>query len=169
MWTTPRDLLGALRGEISKKVFSVSLWLRLKRNRTLKIFLSIKFHPDHSNREVTEEILQILEHCGAKATCIVRDFEKWGVVQYDAQELMRITLREIRSSHLVVVDLTEKGVGVGIEAGYAVARGIPVFTIANRGCEVSTTLAGISEDVFTYAHPAELSGYFERVLGQQIH
>jgi len=30
----------------------------------------------------------------------------------------------------MVVDLTEKGVGVGIEAGYARARGIPIVTIA---------------------------------------
>lgn len=130
----------------------------------MNVFLSIKFHADHSNRRLTEEILEILESCGGKACCIVRDYEKWGAVQFDSRELMRVTMREIRDAHLVVVELTEKGVGIGIEAGYAAARGIRVITIASRETEVSATLAGISEDVFYYSNTAELQGYFQRIL-----
>jgi len=130
----------------------------------MNVFLSIKYHADHSNRGRTEEILKILESCGVKTCCIVRDFEKWGSVQFDSRELMQITMREIRNTHLVVVELSEKGVGVGIEAGYATARGIQVITIASRDCEVSATLAGISEDVFYYTQTAELNAYFQRIL-----
>jgi hypothetical protein len=122
----------------------------------MKLFLSIKYHPNQSNRERIEQILAALEKNGNQATCIVRDIEAWGTIHYDPRELMQITFREIRGSQRVVIDLTEKGVGVGIEAGYATARGIEVITIAQAGCEVSTTLAGISNRVLYYDHPDEL-------------
>lgn len=133
----------------------------------MNVFLSVKFHADHRNRAQVEQILAALESCGAHTTCIVRDFEKWGAVHFEARELMRITLREIRKSHLLVVDLTEKGVGVGIEAGYAVSRGISVVTIAQAGSDISSTLSGISEDVFYYAQTSELFGYFQRLQARQ--
>ncbi len=133
----------------------------------MNVFLSIKYHPDLRNRERIEKILSILECCGAKTMCVLPDLEKWGKVHYDPAELMRITLREIRSAHLVIVDLTEKGVGLGIEAGYAVARGIPVVTIAQYGSDISTTLRGISRDVFFYQDWAELEPYFQQAMAGQ--
>ena len=46
---------------------------------------------------------------------------------------MQRTFSEIDLSHLIVIDLTEKGVGLGIEAGYAYAKGIPIAVIAKKG------------------------------------
>ena len=128
----------------------------------MKIFLSIKYHVDHSNREFIESILAVLERCGHNATCIVRDVEHWGAIQFDAVELMCRTFAAIAVSDLVVVDLTEKGVGVGIEAGYAHAKQIPIVTIAPRGADVSTTLQGISRAVLLYDDLND----FERVIKQ---
>lgn len=63
---------------------------------------------------------------------------------------MRRTFAEIDASDLVVVDLTEKGVGVGIEAGYARAKQIPIVVIAQRGADLSTTLRGVVRAVIVY-------------------
>ncbi len=130
----------------------------------MNVFLSIKFHADQHNRALVEQVLAVFENCGMHATCIVRDYEKWGAVHFNPQELMRITLREIRNSHLLVAELSEKGVGIGIEAGYAVSRGIPVITIAAVGSDISETLRGISKDVYCYTRPAELNSYFKQLL-----
>lgn len=82
--------------------------------------------------------------------CVAAETGQGGALQSDPYELMRQTFLELRDSKLVIVDLTEKGVGVGIEAGYAKARGIPIVTIAAAGSEISETLAGISDKVFIY-------------------
>ena len=116
----------------------------------MKVFLSIKYYADHSNRPRIEAILAALEQRGAHGVCIARDVERWGAIRFDAAELMRRTFAEIDASDLVVVDLTEKGVGVGIEAGYAHAKQIPIVTIAQRGADISVTLQGISRAVFFY-------------------
>ena len=115
----------------------------------MKIFLSIKYRADHSNRERINAIARALEKYG-KTICIAGDVEKWGQTRFDVDALMRRTFAEIDNSHLVVVDLTEKGVGVGIEAGYARAKGIPIVVIAQRGADISTTMRGIASAVIFY-------------------
>ncbi|MBI5303209.1 MAG: nucleoside 2-deoxyribosyltransferase [Chloroflexi bacterium] len=116
----------------------------------MNIFLSIKYHADQSNRAHIEKILAALECDGNSATCIVRDVEAWGAHTFDARELMRRTFEAIDASDVVVVDLAEKGVGVGIEAGYAFAKKIPIVVIAPRGADVSETLRGIAQRVIEY-------------------
>lgn len=63
---------------------------------------------------------------------------------------MKITFDSIDTCNLVIIDLTEKGVGLGIEAGYAYAKGIPIITIAKNGSDISETLEGISNKVLFY-------------------
>ena len=69
---------------------------------------------------------------------------------------MKETFKRIDSCDLVVIEFSEKGVGLGIEAGYAFARGIPVLTIAKEGSQVSETLEGISSKVIKYRSLDEL-------------
>ncbi len=125
-----------------------------------KAYIAIKYHVDQRNRERIEQITAALARIGLDSLCIVRDVEAWGQVALDAATLMRVSCEALDASELVVVDLTEKGVGIGIEAGYAYARGIPIVTIAEAGADVSTTLEGISRSVSFYRDAEEL----ERVL-----
>ena len=123
----------------------------------MKAFLSIKFYADNRNRPRVDGISAALEKSGLSTYCIVRDLEKWGQVKSTPAELMRQTFLAIDMCDLVVIDLTEKGVGVGIEAGYAWAKGIPIITIARQGSDISATLQGISQQVIFYQQFDELS------------
>ena len=127
-------------------------------------FLSIKFHEDMSNRPYVDGLSSAIEKAGWQTICIARDVEMWGGVQLPPAELMRQTFGEIDRSDLVVVELSEKGVGLGIEAGYAHARGKPIVTIAKEGSDISTTLRGISMDVVLFEDVSELSGCFVGLL-----
>ena len=129
----------------------------------MKAYISIKYHDDNANQDTIERISSALVQSGFETVCIARDIEKWGLVKYDARELMRKTFEEIASSDVVVVELTEKGVGVGIEAGYAHAKGIPVVAIARRGADISATLRGISDAVLHYERFDELERLFAQV------
>ena len=131
----------------------------------MKAYIAIKYHPNQSNRQAIESISAALERSGCQTTCVVRDLEKWGQVRYSAQELMREAFRIIDSSDVAVIDLTEKGVGLGIEAGYAWAQGVRIVTIAREGSEISTTLRGISRNVLFYNDYDELADLFAGVLG----
>ena len=131
----------------------------------MKAYLGIKFHADNRNREDIEMISQVLATCGFLTVCIRRDVERWGVVELSPQELMEKTFDVMRSCQLAVIDLTEKGVGLGIEAGYAYACGIPVVTIARTGSDISTTLRGISQACCLYDGPSELQTFLVTFCG----
>jgi nucleoside 2-deoxyribosyltransferase len=126
----------------------------------MRAYIAIKYHADHGNRERIEGISHALEQQGFETVCITRDLERWGEMQFDSGTLMRKTFNEIDASDVVVVDLTEKGVGIGIEAGYAFAKNIPIVTIARAGSDISETLRGISQKVFLYARHEELAHFF---------
>ena len=136
----------------------------------MRAYISIKYRADNSNRNCIEKIASALEQNGFETVCITRDIEKWGQIELSPEELMQRTFAEIDSSHLIVVDLTEKGVGLGIEAGYAYAKGIPITVIAKKGSDISATLQGISQQLFLYDEFDDLTHFFKdtTLFGNQM-
>ena len=108
----------------------------------MRAYIAVKFHEDHRNRQHIERISSLLEKAGFGTVCITRDIEKWGELELDNVTLMQRTFREIDGSDVLVVDLTEKGVGLGIEAGYAFANDVPIVTIAKAGSPISGPCKG---------------------------
>lgn len=128
-----------------------------------KAYLGIKFHADNRNRAIIEAVSGTLGQAGFTTTCITRDVEKWGQHKFTPQELMARTFRVIEASDLAIIELSEKGVGLGIEAGFAFASGIPLVTIAQANSDISTTLYGISQSVFLYARFEELVPFWKTI------
>lgn len=125
-------------------------------------YVGIKYHADNSNRDLIERLTVALEQAGVDTSVMARDHERWGNVSFSPSELMGLTFKLIDESDAVIIDLSEKGVGLGIEAGYGYARGKPVYVVAREGSDISDTLAGITKDVFLYRQPEELRDYFSR-------
>ena len=130
----------------------------------MKVYISIKYREDNGNKDRIEKISFALEQNGFETVCITRDIERWGQVELGPEELMQRTFTEIDSSHLIVVDLTEKGVGVGIEAGYAYAKRIPIVVIAKKGSDISATLQGISQKLLLYDEFDDLTHFFRDTI-----
>ena len=126
----------------------------------MKAYIAIKYHEDGRNKHTIQKISNAREENGFETVCVFRDVEEWGQVKLDPKELMKRTFECIDSGDVVVIDLTEKGVGLGIEAGYAFAKDIPVITIAQKGADISTTLKGISQQVYIYTELDDLAEFF---------
>ena len=97
-----------------------------------------------------EEFERCFSKHGFKSFCVVRDMELWGEASFSAKEIMQETFAKIDSSDLVVIDVSEKGVGLGIEAGYAKAKGKELIVTVRKGMEVSTTISGTADRVIDY-------------------
>ena len=114
------------------------------------VYFGIKYHPDNRNKGVIEEFERCFSKHGFKSFCVVRDMELWGKASFSAKEIMQETFAKIDSSDLVVIDVSEKGVGLGIEAGYAKAKGKELIVTVRKGMEVSTTISGTADRVIVY-------------------
>jgi nucleoside 2-deoxyribosyltransferase len=126
----------------------------------MKAYLAIKFHENYKNRDLIEQISNSLEIAGFKSTIMVRDYEKWGKIQFAPIELMELTFKLIDEINLLVVEFSEKGTGLGIEAGYAYANNKPIIVIAQYSSEISLTLIGIAKEIHFYENPKEISHIF---------
>ena len=119
-------------------------------------FLAIKYLPDMGNRSLIEALTAVLQQASWQALVIVRDVEDWGAKSFSPQELMAQSELAIRKSQAVFVEASQKGVGVGIEAGMAHALGIPVVVLAKTGTKVSPGLLGIAQEVLYYSQVSDL-------------
>ena len=130
----------------------------------MKAYFGIKFHSDNKNKKLINDISEVLEDIGIEIICITRDIEKWGKHSFTPKELMDKTFQIIDSCDIVIIELTEKGVGLGIEAGYASAKEKPIFTVADKESEISTTLKGISKSYFNYQNLLDLQNYMKNEI-----
>jgi nucleoside 2-deoxyribosyltransferase len=126
----------------------------------MKVYIGIKYHEDYKNKLIVNKIASVLENKGYETICIVRDISMKESNKYTSYELMKLTFEKIDICDLVVIDLTEKGVGLGIEAGYAYAKEIPIITVAKSGSDISETLEGISKKIIFYNNIEDLDILF---------
>jgi nucleoside 2-deoxyribosyltransferase len=126
----------------------------------MKIYLAIKFHSDFSNKAFIEEIATALEKAGHSSIVAVRDFEKWGELKFSNQQIMTQDFEAIRECDLLLVEFSEKGVGLGVATGYAKAIGKPIVIIAKTGSEISDTIEGTADKIVFYNSVSELSDLF---------
>lgn len=126
-----------------------------------RAYFGIKYYPDMHNRALIETLSQIIEQTGWQTTITVRDLELWGKKALSPQQLMQLSFDSIQQSNVLFLEVSEKGVGLGIEAGYAYALHIPIILLAKIGTEISTTLSGIASQILFYEQ-------FEDLLPQLI-
>jgi len=123
----------------------------------MRAYLAIKFYEDHRNRQHIDALVDTFSRTGIELVCMQKHVERYGDVSLTPAELMRRAFDEIEKSDFITVDTTEKGMGIGIEAGYAYKAEKPVVIIAKPREEVSTTLRGIAADILEYSSYDELS------------
>jgi len=123
------------------------------------IYLAIKYHSDHRNKKLIEEITLACNNAGYLCFCFARDAEVWGEVKFTPEEMMKMAFDKIRKASYILIDLSEKGVGVGIEAGYAYANGTPIVVIYPKGTDISVTLAGIVDFKYEYTEIQEVTKF----------
>ena len=116
----------------------------------MKIYLAIKYHADLSNKALIERICGIAEETH-QVICGHRDLEKWGEVSFSENELMEKVFGLIDESDAVLVEFSEAGIGVGVEAGYARAKNIPVYIMRKKGsARLSAVMKGVCGGWFEY-------------------
>lgn len=65
-------------------------------------------------------------------------------------------MSDIKSCDILIAEVTKKGIGIGIEVGYAKAMGKPVFYLRDAEAEHSTTVSGISDYRVIYVDENDL-------------
>ena len=119
----------------------------------MKIFLSYKFSGSDKEelKNMIENVSNDIYTLGHETFCFYRDIQKWGSVSTDRFQIIPIALSNIDKSDalLLIITTAEKSTGIGVEAGYARAKGVKILLAKKLGIE-SDYLESISEKVVTF-------------------
>ena len=108
----------------------------------MKAYISIGF----KNRIIIDHIIlaikDVLKECKIDPLIFV---DCYHFRADEEKQMMDQAFKEIDSSEIIIVEVSEKAIGVGIEAGYARARNKTILYLRNKNSEHSTTLAGTAD------------------------
>jgi len=115
----------------------------------MNAYVSAKF-AGTDNQETIESLCSAIERAGYAVTCTIRDFDDFGQDERNGDELTTFIFDSLEHADIVLLDMTDKGVGLGIEAGYASAFDKPIVALLADEVGLSPTLQPLVTHVIHY-------------------
>jgi nucleoside 2-deoxyribosyltransferase len=84
------------------------------------------------------------------------------------REMMQQAMVDINNCDLLIAETSDKGIGIGIEVGYAKAKDKPVIYIRQKDAEHSTTVSGISDFQIVYTDINDLQNQLSNTINKII-
>jgi hypothetical protein len=134
-----------------------------KRQGVMKTYISISYRRGKEMRQELETISSVLQSHGIIPFIFIDQF-KFTAVQ--EKEMMQQAMLSIDECDLLIAETTDKAIGVGIEAGYAKAKGKKVIYLRKKNAEHSTTLSGISDFQIVYEGLADLKRQMVKMISK---
>ncbi len=126
-----------------------------------KAYLAISY----SNRHLFEKEIESLQNLFKENNVELLVFvDKYNFRADQEKEMMKTAFDEIGKSDFLIAELTTKSIGVGIEIGYAFAKGKPIFYIRKENSEYSTTTSGCSSHIIEYKNEFDLKESMGKLL-----
>lgn len=119
----------------------------------MKAYIAISYSKRKTLQEAVDAIIAALHTFDITAFIFVDAFQ---FPAEQEQEMMQQAMAAIDSCDFLIAEATGKAIGIGIEAGYAVAKKKPVIYIRSKDAAHSTTLSGISSYSIQYADDTDL-------------
>jgi nucleoside 2-deoxyribosyltransferase len=119
-----------------------------------KAYLSISYANRKNLQAEIDTVRQVFAQYEIELFVFV---DTWKFNANESRKMMQQAFADIDACELLVAEVSEKAIGVGIEIGYAVARVKPVMYLRNSSAEHSTTAAGSTDSIIIYDDVPDLS------------
>ena len=127
------------------------------------------FAISYSNRKQFDKEIDSLQNLFNKNNIELLIFvDKYDFNANQEKEMMKVAFEQIDSSDFLIAELTTKSIGVGIEIGYAFAKGKPIIYLRKKDSEYSTTASGCSISVIDYENELDLCDIMEKLIRTKI-
>lgn len=83
-------------------------------------------------------------------------------------QMMQQAMAHLDHCDILLAETSEKGIGIGIEAGYAKAKGKPVIYLRQQDAAHSSTVSGISDFQVIYLDTSDLRKKLAAILGDLV-
>lgn len=131
----------------------------------MKAYISISFSRRQSMNAELDSIKETLKKFNIEPFVFVDEFK---FISTQEKEMMQQVMLSIDDCDLLIAETSDKAIGIGIEVGYAKAKGKPVIYMRNKNAEHSTTVSGISDFQIVYSDEVDLERQLAVVISRII-
>ncbi len=119
----------------------------------MKAYISVSFKNRKLLNSEIGTISKVLTENSIDALVFV-DKYRFEIAQ--EREMMQKAMEEIDNCDILIAETSEKGIGIGVEVGYAKGKGKTVIYLRQKDTEHSTTVAGSSDFQIIYSDSNDL-------------
>ncbi len=131
----------------------------------MRAYIAVSFS---KRNELANEINSIKKVLQDNQIDYVVFIEKYLFTPDKENEMMKTALEEIDKCSILIAETTDKGIGIGIEAGYAKAKDKPVIYMRKNKAEHATTLSGLSDFKVIYNDTDDLEMQLAGIMKNYI-
>lgn len=119
----------------------------------MKAYISLSF----DKRSSLSQVISVINHCldSFEITPLVF-VDQYKFAAGQEKEMMTTAMQEIDNCDLLIAETSVKGIGIGVEAGYAKAKNKPIIYLRHQEANHSTTVSGISDYHVIYSSSIDL-------------
>lgn len=119
----------------------------------MKAYISVSFSKRKLvNKEITA-ITDTLNEFKISSFVFVDNY-KFDLAE--EQQMMKQAMANIDNCDILIAETSHKGIGIGVEVGYAKAKNKTVIYLRQKHTEHSTTVSGISDFQIVYLNTTDL-------------
>ena len=119
-----------------------------------KAYLSISYQ---NRKKLCAEIEAIRAVLAANQIELFVFVDNYCFATTEEKQMMQQAFTDIASADLLIAEVSEKAIGVGIEIGYAAALHKPIIYLRNMQSTHSTTASGSADHSIIYQNPEDLA------------
>ena len=131
----------------------------------MQAYISISFSKKNELEKEVQAIKNALGKFGISGFVFVDEYQ---FSAKEEKEMMQKAMEDVEKSAILIAEVSEKGIGIGIEVGYAKAKNIPVIYVRNSSSEHSTTVSGIADFKIIYENEIDLEEKLEKIISKNI-
>jgi 2'-deoxynucleoside 5'-phosphate N-hydrolase len=120
----------------------------------IKAYISISYNKRKSAEHVVNVISETLRKHNIIPFVFVDNYQ-FNVIQ--EREMMVQAMADIDGCDILIAETSDKAIGIGVETGYAKAKGKTVVYVRHKDAEHSTTISGMSDYKIIYGDLDELT------------
>jgi nucleoside 2-deoxyribosyltransferase len=116
-------------------------------------YISVSFSNRRSVDKALFAIVETLNDLGIGSLIFVDNYK---FNQTQERQMMQQALTDIDKCDLIIAETSSKAIGIGVEVGYAKAKGKTIIYVRQKDTEHSTTISGTSDFQIAYNDTSDL-------------
>lgn len=127
----------------------------------MQAYISISY----GKRKLLDEAIEtIIKTCNELNVVPFVFVDHYSFDSKEEKQMMAQAFIDIDNSGFLIAETSDKGIGIGIEVGYARARNKPIIYIRHSNAEHSSTVSGTSDFHVIYDHAEDMKDQLSGII-----